>query len=303
MFCTCAIVTRFDTLKALARGLKMHLWRIILLCLLGYAAPASACEKFAQTPLEQAFCKIKALRPELLPYNLNDFRKNPAKTQWFLLTRPAKAAGVVLPPAPKAPSIVEPKIAEPATPKPTAQTSSAKTKSAAHGAEASPYESTLTDCSLKGEYIECADGRYQLLDNLPNNLLEPGALDKPFSLPSYTGAAGDVEAHRSYVAACYKAYVLHMVSFGLAASTMSYTKFYHTQAEVRGLGADFSSRLVTMFDYLKRDKATIGVKRRYTDALPSGIEQCARISAQVLVCDDVKTNWVYQRTNTKNVSG
>jgi hypothetical protein len=76
---------------------------------------------------------------------------------------------------------------------------------------------------------------------------------------------------------------------------MSFTKFYHTFIEVQRSGADFAARMATMFEFLKKDKQSMAVQAHFSRERPNTISQCRRLSGTILVCDDVKHNWLYQR--------
>lgn len=231
------------------------------------AAPAFACVDFAQTPTEEVFCRIKQRDATLLPYSLKDFRKNPVATQQLLLKRPAAR-----------PPIVEPARARP--------------KPAAAAVEISPG---LAGCRLQTAVITCGGTDYRLLENR-NDKVSPEQVRRVLGeFTPYTGGAGDDAAERRYLAGIYSEYIERMVALGLAGVTLSYTKFYHAYHEATARGADFSKRLATMFRFLNQDKSTMAVAKSYGGETPSDLGQCQRLNSTFVVCDNVKTNWVYQK--------
>lgn len=262
--------------------------------LLGLIASSSAlgCESMAQTELERVFCKVKTGDPGALRVSLQDFRKNPPKTQRLLLMRPAKAAGISLPQAESAPAPASPaRLSSPAAnaSEPVPQ------QPVATSVEPSPLALALSECALQDNQIRCADQHYHLLGNLPNSKLNLDIAELVLDIPAFDGDQQDMGQVQAYVSQSYREYVQKMVQLGLAASTMSYTKFFHTFQQVDSLGADFAGRMATMFEFLKRDKATIGVQDHYTNKTPTHISQCMPVNFDLVVCDDVATNWVYQR--------
>ena len=51
--------------------------------------------------------------------------------------------------------------------------------------------------------------------------------------------------------------------------------------------------LAASYQLLKQDKKKLAVKARYHDKLPQDIALCSVINRDVIVCDDVGTNWVF----------
>jgi hypothetical protein len=50
-----------------------------------------------------------------------------------------------------------------------------------------------------------------------------------------------------------------------------------------------------MYNFLKQDKASMSVQARYDQQLPAAIDWCTLLSANVVVCDNGKKNWVYAK--------
>lgn len=257
-------------------------------------AQDSGCPAQARTPLEQIYCKVRAANPSAPLPTLQELRRNPEKTQRLLLRRPAEQAGISLPPE-SAPAKARPSPER----APTAVAPAAKTvtNKAADPRRPETEPGSLAGCEFGGTRIRCGAEQFVLQGNLPNSRLAPGALapETRTSFVEYAGAAGDEAALMAYASATYLRYIEAMLDIGLGASTMSFTKFYHTLTEAQTKGARFGERLAAMFDFLKKDKATIGVQPHYNDALPEGLNQCMALNERLLVCDNVQQNWVYRR--------
>jgi hypothetical protein len=262
--------------------------------LMSFAVEAQdgGCLAQARTPLEQAYCKIRAANPSAALPTLQELRRNPEKTQRLLLRRPAEQVGIKLPPETAAPQT--------RTAAPAPRTATVAEPARAASSQASPARmqtGDLAGCELMASGIRCGAERYQLQGNLPNSRLAPGILDaeKRVLFAEYQGSAGDSSALMDYAIGAYGRYIEAMLDIGLGSSTMSFTKFYHTFMEAQAKGTRFGERLTAMFDFLKKDKANMGVQSHYNDALPESIEQCMGLSEQLLVCDNVQQNWVYKR--------
>lgn len=260
---------------------------------LAVEAQDGGCLAQARTPLEQAYCKIRAANPTAALPTLQELRRNPEKTQRLLLRRPAEQAGIKLPP-----ETAQARSTGPAAPR----TAPAVEPARAAGPSASPSRMQtggLAGCELQASSIRCGAERYQLQGNVPNGRLAPGVLDaeRRVLFAEYQGNAGDSAALMEYATGAYRRYIEAMLEIGLGSSTMSFTKFYHTFMEAQAKGTRFGERLAAMFDFLKKDKASMGVQSHYNDALPETIGQCMGLSEQLLVCDNVQQNWVYKRAD------
>lgn len=268
---------------------------VLLFCSEGFTQSAGGCMEQARTPLEQTYCKVKAVNPSAALPSLQELRRNPEKTQRLLLRRPAEQAGIPLPPEKSAPP-----AATPAAPKPAdnAFVRSAKPVERADTVSDIPAAASLTGCDLIETVIRCGSERYQLQGNLPNGRLSREALDPaiPIIFEEYQGGAADQTELMGYATNAYRHYIESMLDIGLGAATMSLTKFYHTLLDAQNKGTRFGERMSEMFVFLKKDKAAMGVQSHYNDALPEHISQCMRLSDMLLVCDNVQQNWVYKRS-------
>jgi len=102
--------------------------------------------------------------------------------------------------------------------------------------------------------------------------------------------------HR-YLGDSYRRYIQAMLDIGLAAATMSYSRFYYTFDDAAKNQRDFAARFEKMYIYLKKDKQTMGVKSRYSDELPVSLKQCSWLNDSLLVCDNDKLNWIYKKSS------
>lgn len=252
-----------------------------------------SCVNQARTPMERAYCKIVAANTGAVLPSLQELRRNPEKTQRLLLRRPARQAGVELPPetasrpAPSKPAVSAPQ--QKTSVRPGAPTQAAPIPAAG---------GSLSHCELRGVIIRCGANQFRLQGNLPNSRLRAGALTpaNKITFAEFTGARTDQAQVMAYLYDIYRLYIEAMLDIGLGASTMSFTKFYHTFMEAEAKGTRFDKRLAAMFEFLKKDKASMGVQAHYNDELPQNLTQCMSLSETLLVCDDVQQNWVYKRS-------
>jgi len=248
------------------------------------------CADQARTELERAYCKIKAANSGGTLPSLEELRRNPEKTQRLLLRRPAEQAGIKLPP----------EAAHKPSPKPVPKASVAG--AAREPADIPPTpeaagSGSLSHCQLSGASIRCGKEQFRLQGNLPNNRLLHGVLDpdRPIDFAEFSGNAADPTQVMPYLSTTYQRYLEAMLDIGLGAATMSFTKFHHTFMEAQGKGTQFGKRLSTMFEFLKKDKASMGVQAHYNDEMPESLAQCMGLGEQLLVCDNVQQNWVYKK--------
>lgn len=254
------------------------------------ASADEACLTSAQTDLERAYCEVVERGGGAGLPSMVDFKRNDPNVQALLLRQPAKRVGLVLPKVsakPKPESIPEPK---PKTAAPTRQPTktSSSEPSIAQG---------LADCQLKRELIQCPNAAYKLAGNrtlasLDDGVLEPG---NRLGIAPFGGSRSDDEAVRSYLSTAYDQYIPKMLAIGLGANTMSFTAFHNAFHTLENGGVDFSKRMEQTYKLLKQDRKTLGVKTRYHDKLPENLAQCVAIDRNIIVCDNVGTNWVFVR--------
>ncbi len=260
-----------------------------------------ACEP--RTELETVYCQLHHKYSQLP--SLEDFRRNSTKVQRLLLRRPAQESGVKLPPKSNPIAIESPEGEKPPVPKSAnslaLKSSSSRlsnpkalaSKSSAASANSQSLSKALSsnNCSLSRRSIVCGTEVYTLVDNQGNQKLFAGSLG-PDNQLRFPESEGTSEAR--YWSDSYQHYIEKMLSIGLGASTMSYTKFVYTWQESQLQGQIPQARFSAMFEYLKRDKRALAVKASYDDMTPASISWCQSLSHQLWVCDNGRRNWVYQ---------
>ncbi len=259
---------------------------LVLLSPPALAQEAPTCHELAKTPMEQVYCDIKQKSPTTRLPSINEFRRNPEKTQWLLLKRPAKKLGLTLPDV-KRNKKHQKKQKQPKA----AEAKKASVRQQPSGGGLSDY------CKLAQKTITCETLVFVLQNNISNSKLAAGALllGTKVKFPIFTGNKHKNNDVIPYLKESYLIYIQHMLKIGLAASTMSFTKFYHTFMEVESKKVRFSERMAKMFMYLKKDKASIGVKSRFNNLLPTSLENCSALSKKIIICDNVKQTWVFQQ--------
>lgn len=270
----------------------------LLACILstGFAAVSANgqqnCLSQARDDYEKLYCRIKAGGEGAHLPSLADFRRNPPGTQALLLRRPAARLGLSLPKA-----------------KPTSQsdTSSNNGRSAdglsaslpAHEPKPQPAQKPersdhdIANCTLARERLSCGPRRFDLVSNRSNHLLAKDVLAESNRL-IVPKPPVDESAEKAYLIDAYQIYIEKMLEIGLGASTMTFSKFYYTYQAIKRQNVGFPARMAAMFDYLKRDKATLSIKPRYHDQLPSNLEQCSYLGPRLIVCDEGELNWVFR---------
>lgn len=260
---------------------------IFSLTALLYSLPSVACIGSAKTDLEKALCEIKARDENSTLPSLSEFRRNPARTQYLLLKRPAEKLGIEL----KEP-VKEQTRVNSAPQKPAQKPVSNKTAVNAPPRNPAPAQ---VRCRLTGELYICGPDTYQLQHNQSNARLAAGALERTrLQLPP-AKLDMDIETRNRYLFDAYHAYIKAMLQIGLADVTLSYTKFHHFYDDAQLRRDDFSQRLSEMFEFLKKDKKTMAAGRRKAGLLPQDPQMCQPLSDTLVVCDDVVNNWVYRR--------
>ncbi|MGM0768418.1 MAG: hypothetical protein ACQEV6_10360 [Pseudomonadota bacterium] len=249
-------------------------------------AANDGCMEGAKTDLEKLYCQVvREGQGAGLP-SATDFRRNDPQVQALLLRRPAGRLGLEVPaPGASAATDASPQPA-PAEPEP---------ELSAPGAAPSPASGHLAGCRLEGERISCRQRHYDLAVNRPNSQLAAGVLEPEnrLGLASFNGNRENQDAVRRYLSAAYDRYIPAMVGIGLGANTMSFTAFHNAFHTMENAGVDFARRMEQTFSLLKQDKKNLAVKARYHDELPGDLSLCSVINRDIIVCDNVGTNWVF----------
>ena len=276
---------------------RIGLFAPTLTLLLGIGVSASqlalatddACMKAAKTELEKLYCTVVSEGQGAGLPSPTDFKRNDPSVQALLLRRPARRLGLEMPDV----------SATAAAPEPVSPNASGSLRepTPAEPEEIPETHSRLANCRLEGQTITCPQGRFDLVANQPNRELVEGVLEpgNRLGLKAFAGNREDEEAVRRYLSDAYDRYIPKMVGIGLGANTISFTAFYNAFHTMEDAGVDFARRMEQTFTLLKQDKKTLGVKARYHDDLPQDLSWCGIINADIVVCDNVGTNWVYLR--------
>lgn len=250
-----------------------------------YSSAQSFCFLSASSYYEQVYCELQA-RGEargLPPFY--QFKRNDETIQASLLRRPAARIGIDLPaPRPASPvtRVVQPQL-------PVTRSQENVRQSAA------PVDAGLTGCTLDDHRISCGDSRYQLMGNRLNHRLVEDALTdiNRMELPRFSGDLQDESAVSQYLAQAYTRYIEKMHAIGLAGATLSYSKFVFLFYDVQDKGLDFSQRFETMYDFLKKDKARMGVSEALNLDPTLVAEDCAPVSPRFFVCQKAGRNFLF----------
>lgn len=256
----------------------------------GFAAADEGCRESASSDLERLYCDILAEGGGRGLPSQADFRRNEPRVQALLLRRPAARLGLAVPAVASPPAQAQPE--------PESLSASSPKSVAADQNVAPPQKRAgrLAECRLDGERIVCPDQRFDLVLNQPNSKLAPGVLeqDNRLGLASFTGDRTDEQAVRRYLSGAYDRYIPKMVAIGLGANTMSFTAFHNAFQTLEAGGVDFATRMERTYQLLKQDKLTLAVQARYHEALPESLSLCEVINRNIIVCDNVATNWVFR---------
>lgn len=278
----------------------------LLVCANASAQSKSTCHDIAKSDYEKLFCTLQDKGAGNQLPTFSSFRANTPQLQSIILKRPAQKLGITVPPpaasAPKPTTAVATPNQKPEIqPQAAASVPSPVVARAPEAARSKPAANSMNlgSCELHQSSIHCSGNTYKLIQNQANNKLAPGALspDNRFGLENYRGNRGDKSALNRYLADSYRHYIEKMLHIGLGAATMSYTKFYYTYEQLAEKNEDFAQRFELMYDYLKKDKASMAVKAAYHQQLPDSIQLCQDLSSTIVVCDNGELNWVYLKSN------
>lgn len=248
---------------------------ILLMVLVPLCGQASECFNFAETYYQQVYCEIRASgKGSGLP-SFADFRRNEEQMQALLLKPFSRRAGIEL----KMPT---------------------RSRAAVHVVrspqQAREQQAPAVDCRADGIRLTCADSRWQLVVNQPNDALPDGALaeDQRMALRPFQGDQSQGDVVNRYLLESYHHYLEKMMAIGLGGSTLSFGKFAYLFDDLAGKGVDFPERFEVMYKYLKSDKRRLNVPVR--SALPSAFDpgKCFGLK-NLLVCQAGRTNLVFSR--------
>ncbi len=290
--------TTQDVLKnAMIKTARYSLFGMVLLA--GQSSAQSFCFASASSYYEQVYCELQARGEAKTLPPFYQFKRNDATTQALLLKRPAARIGIDLPmPKPaakkttaKPASQQERKLPASVAQKPQPATSSSQAVSPS----IAPKTLTSSACQLNGEAMRCGDQQFTLIGNRRNQRLAQGVLEaeNKMALPIYHGSTSDQAAIDAYLVRAYRQYIEKMHEIGLGGVTMTYGKFYFLFFDLQEKGLDFSQRFETMYGFLKKDKATMGVSETLTPDNQLKAEDCDPLAGHMWVCSRAGRNYLY----------
>ena len=255
---------------------------IVALLPLSAFAEQESCFVYAETYYEQLYCEIKEKAPQTVLPSFIDFKKNEPRMQAMLLKRKAESLGIEI------------KMPEASAKKSSTKKSEAGFASPTVDQPASHVQ-MVADCHLSESLIACRDGQFLLTGNKKNSALPVSALqdENQLKLSNFQGDDGDERALRLFLTAQYARYLEKMLEIGLGGATMCFTKFYLLFEDMSDKGADFSARFETMYRFLKKDKANIFVSEATDPISGLTIDDCARLTHKMFVCDNQRRNTIY----------
>lgn len=247
------------------------------------------CFAVASSYYEQVYCQLqaKAQTKSLPPFH--QFKKNNEQVQFSLLKRPAERNAIKLPaPARTLPSSVKSAPDLPVALVPVEEPVNRTVVKTSQTVIASP--SITSGCELLGSELKCANGNFTLIGNKANRRLAATALsaDNKMALSSYQGGALN-----QYLTNAYRQYIIKMDEIGLGGVTMTYKKFAYLYQDLQTKGLDFSQRFETMYGFLKKDKATMGVSEAVQVPRELSVTDCSPLDEHFYVCDLQGRNYIF----------
>ncbi len=283
--------------------MKHNAWvGFVLFLLMKPAFAGQFCFALAETYYEQVYCQLQAkAQTKNLP-SFNQFKKNNEQVQASLLKRPAERNGIKLPlPIKKPPvaaetrlAVMETSVTTKATPaitqKPTVQIARAEPIAAIH--RAAPIVDNIFGCELISKQLQCSNGVFTLVGNKSNQRLTKSALtaENKMDLPVYKDGAAN-----QYLTRAYQQYIVKMCEIGLCGVTMTFGKFTYLYQDIKSKGLDFAQRFETMYSFLKKDKASMGVSE--STVMPQGLiaGDCSPLGDRYYVCEKQGRNFIFTR--------
>ncbi len=286
-------ITQDFLAQVIRKTIQYFLFGMALLA--GQSSAQSFCFASASSYYEQVYCELQARGEAKTLPPFFQFKRNDATTQALLLRRPAGRIGIELP----MPKSTAKKITPKSTPQPERKLPVLVEQKPQPQATTSPPISPKTlassTCELNGETMHCGNQQFTLIGNRRNQRLAQGVLDveNKMALSVYSGSASDQTAIDAYLARAYRQYIEKMHEIGLGGVTMTYGKFYFLFFDLQEKGLDFSQRFETMYGFLKKDKATMGVSETLTPDSQLETKDCDPLAEHMWVCSRSGRNYLY----------
>jgi len=274
---------------------------------------AESCVPNFGSDYEKIFCELKRSgRGHTLP-SLYEFRNNPPLTQALLLKKPAERAGIkVIITERESKDIVYQQerllFNEPVDSLPDEKLAAINAQPikkilpdikqesmlAANIAAVEHSKDWLSSCYLRDAELLCAGRRFQLITNQINQHLREGVLEPrhKLNLPAVNKATKEEDLGQAYTR-----YINGMIEIGLGASTMSYSKFVRLYEQIQTQKLNFVNRFETMYEFLKKDKASIGVSTKAMVAAGFNTRYCSELNQGLLACEHESNNYLFQPVN------
>ena len=276
---------------------KLHALIISTMLFIAYPSKSLAqsqdCLALAEDDWDKLYCTIKSKTLTQLPPQY-EFQRNTIRVKALLLKRHAQALKLTMPTVQTNNNNTMPlKHGTPTPDKNPATQWQASTLSTENN-DALPVQKSnpLEYCQLAPDTILCHQQSFKLAHNQMNSTLVSDVFSTKNTLNLFMPKTNPSSKQ---LLDNYQHYIEKMLKLGLGASTMSLTKFHATyQTSIKKRFA-FNQRMAEMYEHLKRDKANLGIKARYQMNTPSNLQMCDQLSPSLIVCDNVKQNWIYQK--------
>ena len=284
-----------------AKLLQSHSGKALVLILAALGIPTAQATTFcmlaAETYYQQLYCEVTASGGGGALPSFADFKRNNPTVQALLLKRPAKRLGieVALPQTEKRIAI-DPAVPLPSQGAAPERQAESPNRAPVPGAAQPALQSTgLAACRLQGAEITCGERHYELTGNRANRHLRPGALgeENRMNLPVFAGNHADAPSVGNYLYRAYQRYVEKMLDIGLGGATMNYGKFAFLFKDLSEKGVDFAGRFETMYRFLRKDKASIGVSGQAHPDQRLRLVDCGGLGERIIVCARSGRNYVY----------
>lgn len=264
----------------------------------------STCLSQSHNELEKAYCNIQAKKPNSNLPSFDDFQRNSPDMQYLLLKGPARKLNIQLPTRTKPPEIkqeieTQEQPVEKLIPTIRSNIAPPNISTSQHIQQPPNTPKNMQHCKLDKLWIHCNERHYKLVTNKKNTELEKNALSESnkMHIRDRNNEELNDTSNIKYLSKTYPVYIHKMLSIGLGAGTMSFTKYASIYEASEKNHQNFSERMETMFGFLKTDKRSNAIQSRYDTLLPEDINWCMPLDDTLIVCDNVNKNWVYEITN------
>jgi len=151
-----------------------------------------------------------------------------------------------------------------------------------------------SQCTYDKSSIQCGGMTFKQVTNKHNDALQREALshNNTLTLPVIKSSPQD-DNFEFYLTEAYLVYLDKMMSIGLGGVTMTYSKFYFLYLDLLRRNVDFNQRFSTMFEFLKKDKRSLGVSSRAAELSTLSDKQCSRARSSLFICELGGRNYLF----------